>query len=114
MKIHPHHLDAHLVAQLRPERGERGVVQHFDFFGERHALRIGHDGVAELVDEAIAFEQKRRRAERKVHLRRGEPFRPVFPAGVIHGHRYSLGQLFRRNFDSGYSLRGMILGAIRW
>ena len=28
-------------------------------------------------------------------------------AGVIHGHRYSLGQLFRRNFDSGYSLRGI-------
>ena len=26
-------------------------------------------------------------------------------AAVIHGHRYSLGQLFRRNFDSGYSLR---------
>lgn len=28
-------------------------------------------------------------------------------AGVIHGHRYSLGQLFRRNFDSGYSLRAI-------
>jgi rhamnosyltransferase len=28
-------------------------------------------------------------------------------AGVYHGHRYSLGQLFRRNFDSGYSLRGI-------
>jgi rhamnosyltransferase len=28
-------------------------------------------------------------------------------AGVRHGHRYSLGQLFRRNFDSGYSLRGI-------
>ena len=28
-------------------------------------------------------------------------------AAVIHGHRYSLGQLFRRNFDSGYSLRGI-------
>jgi rhamnosyltransferase len=26
-------------------------------------------------------------------------------AAVMHGHRYSLGQLFRRNFDSGYSLR---------
>ena len=26
-------------------------------------------------------------------------------AAVIHGHRYSLSQLFRRNFDSGYSLR---------
>ena len=28
-------------------------------------------------------------------------------AGVLHGHRYTLGQLFRRNFDSGYSLRGI-------
>ena len=28
-------------------------------------------------------------------------------AGVYHGHRYRLGQLFRRNFDSGYSLRGI-------
>jgi rhamnosyltransferase len=28
-------------------------------------------------------------------------------AAVIHGHRYTLGQLFRRNFDSGYSLRGI-------
>ena len=28
-------------------------------------------------------------------------------AGVYHGHRYSLGTLFRRNFDSGYSLRGI-------
>ena len=28
-------------------------------------------------------------------------------AAVIHGHRYSLPQLFRRNFDSGYSLRGI-------
>ena len=28
-------------------------------------------------------------------------------AGVYHGHRYTLGQLFRRNFDSGYSLRGI-------
>jgi rhamnosyltransferase len=26
-------------------------------------------------------------------------------AGVVHGHQYSLAQLFRRNFDSGYSLR---------
>jgi rhamnosyltransferase len=26
-------------------------------------------------------------------------------AAVVHGHRYSLSQLFRRNFDSGYSLR---------
>jgi rhamnosyltransferase len=26
-------------------------------------------------------------------------------AAVVHGHRYSLPQLFRRNFDSGYSLR---------
>ena len=26
-------------------------------------------------------------------------------AAVQHGHRYSLSQLFRRNFDSGYSLR---------
>lgn len=28
-------------------------------------------------------------------------------AAVIHGHRYSLAQLFRRQFDSGYSLRGI-------
>jgi rhamnosyltransferase len=28
-------------------------------------------------------------------------------AGVLHGHRYTLPQLFRRNFDSGYSLRGI-------
>ncbi|MCC6191164.1 MAG: glycosyltransferase family 2 protein [Anaerolineales bacterium] len=28
-------------------------------------------------------------------------------AGVTHGHRYSLPQLFRRQFDSGYSLRGI-------
>jgi rhamnosyltransferase len=28
-------------------------------------------------------------------------------AGVVHGHRYSLAQLFRRQFDSGYSLRGI-------
>lgn len=28
-------------------------------------------------------------------------------AAVLHGHRYSLRQLFRRNFDSGYSLRGI-------
>ena len=28
-------------------------------------------------------------------------------AAVLHGHRYSLGRLFRRNFDSGYSLRGI-------
>ncbi len=28
-------------------------------------------------------------------------------AAVVHGHRYSLPQLFRRNFDSGYSLRGI-------
>jgi rhamnosyltransferase len=28
-------------------------------------------------------------------------------AAVVHGHRYSLAQLFRRNFDSGYSLRGI-------
>jgi rhamnosyltransferase len=26
-------------------------------------------------------------------------------AGVYHGHRYTLEKLFRRNFDSGYSLR---------
>ncbi len=28
-------------------------------------------------------------------------------AAVVHGHRYTLAQLFRRNFDSGYSLRGI-------
>lgn len=28
-------------------------------------------------------------------------------AGVWHGHRYTLRQLFRRNFDSGYSLRAI-------
>jgi rhamnosyltransferase len=28
-------------------------------------------------------------------------------AAVVHGHTYSLPQLFRRNFDSGYSLRGI-------
>jgi rhamnosyltransferase len=28
-------------------------------------------------------------------------------AGVQHGHRYTLRQLFRRNFDSGYSLRAI-------
>jgi rhamnosyltransferase len=28
-------------------------------------------------------------------------------AGVCHGHRYTLAQLFRRQFDSGYSLRGI-------
>jgi rhamnosyltransferase len=28
-------------------------------------------------------------------------------AGVRHGHHYSLPQLFRRQFDSGYSLRGI-------
>ena len=28
-------------------------------------------------------------------------------AAVVHGHRYGLGQLFRRQFDSGYSLRGI-------
>lgn len=28
-------------------------------------------------------------------------------ATVYHGHRYTLGRLFRRNFDSGYSLRGI-------
>jgi rhamnosyltransferase len=28
-------------------------------------------------------------------------------AGVRHGHRYTLPQLFRRQFDSGYSLRGI-------
>jgi rhamnosyltransferase len=28
-------------------------------------------------------------------------------AAVYHGHRYRLGQLFRRNFDSGYSLRAI-------
>jgi rhamnosyltransferase len=28
-------------------------------------------------------------------------------AAVIHGHTYTLPQLFRRNFDSGYSLRGI-------
>jgi rhamnosyltransferase len=28
-------------------------------------------------------------------------------ASVRHGHRYTLSQLFRRNFDSGYSLRGI-------
>jgi rhamnosyltransferase len=28
-------------------------------------------------------------------------------AGVRHGHRYTLGTLFRRQFDSGYSLRGI-------
>ena len=28
-------------------------------------------------------------------------------AAVFHGHRYTLGQLFRRNFDSGYSLRAI-------
>lgn len=33
-------------------------------------------------------------------------------AAVYHGHRYSLGQLFRRNFDSGYSLRD--ISGDRW
>jgi len=28
-------------------------------------------------------------------------------AAVFHGHHYTLGQLFRRNFDSGYSLRSI-------
>lgn len=33
-------------------------------------------------------------------------------AAVAHGHRYTLGQLFRRNFDSGYSLRD--ISGDRW
>ncbi len=33
-------------------------------------------------------------------------------AAVVHGHCYSLAQLFRRNFDSGYSLRG--IAGDRW
>ncbi|MBP7691259.1 MAG: glycosyltransferase [Anaerolineales bacterium] len=33
-------------------------------------------------------------------------------AAVRHGHRYTLAQLFRRNFDSGYSLRE--ISADRW
>src|SRR6266568_1491716 len=88
------HLHPHAVAVFRALRADFGIGPDFDLFGEGHALRVGDDPLAELIDETIAFEQKRRRAESKVHLGRGEAFRAVFPAGVIDRHLRGVHQDF--------------------
>jgi len=72
------HLHAHAVAGFRALCADFRIGPDFDFFGERHAPGIGNDTLTELIDEAIALEQKRRRAESKIHLGRG----PRFPAGI--------------------------------
>src|SRR6266568_422475 len=79
------HLHPHAVAVFRALRADFRIGPDFDFLGERHATGIGDDGVAELIDEAIALEEERCGAESEIHLRRSEAFRPVFPAGVIDG-----------------------------
>jgi len=53
------------VAVFRALRADFRIGTDFDFLGERHALPIGDDPLAELIDEAIALEQERRRAERR-------------------------------------------------
>src|SRR5439155_16607325 len=62
-----HHLHPYAVAVFRALRADFRIGPDFDFFGERHAPGIGDDGVAELVDEAIALEEERRRAESEIH-----------------------------------------------
>ncbi len=44
----------------------------------------------------------------KTVLQAGYRLRYVPQATVYHAHHYTLGSAFRRNFDSGYSLRGMV------
>ncbi|MBL8094376.1 MAG: glycosyltransferase family 2 protein [Anaerolineales bacterium] len=64
----------------------------------RKAVLLEHpfpDDVIMSEDQAFG-----RAALEAGHIVRYEP-----EAAVQHGHRYSLSQLFRRNFDSGYSLR---------
>ena len=85
----------------RQARGlERSVVAQLstcDWIRQHHNLHLtGPTGTGKSW-LACAFGQQ---ACRQGFTVRYEP-----AAAVQHGHRYTLSQLFRRNFDSGYSLR---------
>src|SRR5260221_14598391 len=78
-----HHLHAHAVAVFRAPCADSRIRADFDFFGERKALRIGDDPLAELIDEANPPQQERRPPESKIHLGPGPAFRAGFSAGGV-------------------------------
>jgi hypothetical protein len=57
------------MAELGAPRRDGIVMPHLDLLGERHPRGIGDDGVAELIDEAIALDEQRGNAKREVQLR---------------------------------------------
>src|SRR5579864_7898246 len=67
------------------QRGDGGIVHHLDLARELYARRIVDAVGGELVDEHVAFEQKRGDAKRQIELRCGQTFGPVRPADVIDG-----------------------------
>ncbi len=60
-----------------------GIVHHLHLARQRDALRIGDPVLGELVDEYVAFEQKRGDTKRQVELRRGQPLRLIRPADMV-------------------------------
>jgi len=97
-----------------PEPAERAWSGHEPahlqdiFFSNVHAALKREVVLRYPFDETLIMSEDQ--AWAKTVLRAGYKLRYVPQATVYHAHHYTLSGAFRRNFDSGYSLRGMVRG----
>jgi rhamnosyltransferase len=91
----------HAFEQSKLRTVEGGIGRIF-FSNVNAAIRRSVLLTLPFPDDVIMSEDQ---AFGRAALEAGYVVRYEPEAAVSHGHRYSLSQLFRRNFDSGYSLR---------
>jgi rhamnosyltransferase len=103
-------IETFFLEQTYPERAfehspltqtPRGIRRIF-FSNVNAAIQRAAWAQCPFPDDVIMSEDQ---AFARAALAAGYRIRYDPEAAVFHGHRYTLGQLFRRNFDSGYSLR---------
>src|SRR6516225_5169847 len=75
--------DAHLVPVCGAQRRDGGIVHDVHLARQFNAGTIVDAVWRKFTDKDVARENKRGNAERQVELRRGQTFRPVWPAGMI-------------------------------
>src|SRR5215469_11642687 len=77
--------DTHLVPMRRAKRRDRRIMNDAYLAREFDPGAIVDTVWRELFDKGIAGQNERSSAERQIQLRRGQSFRPVWPAGMIDG-----------------------------
>src|SRR5579872_1687267 len=70
---------------FRSPRSDIRIFHDFDFFRKRDASRIDDLFIVELIHKYVAREQQRGYAEGQIQLCRGDPFRLILPADMLHG-----------------------------